>query len=151
MTDLTAFTTLGSREHGLCVLSTARPGGGGIHSCVVNAGVLRHPIDGADVVGLVSAGGTQKLRNLRAAPSATIVTRAGWEWSAVEGPAGIIGPDDPHDGVDADRLRLLLRDVFQAAGGTHDDWDAYDEVMVAERRAAVLITPRRAYGNLRAG
>jgi hypothetical protein len=46
-------------------------------------------------------------------------------------------------GVDAERLRLLLREIFTAAGGTHDDFDAYDRVMAQERRAAVLITPER--------
>ena len=25
--------------------------------------------------------------------------------------------------------RLLLREVFVAAGGTHDDWDGYDATM----------------------
>jgi hypothetical protein len=42
---------------------------------------------------------------------------------------------------------VLLRDVFKAAGGTHDNWDAYDRVMGEERRAAVLISPRRVYSN----
>jgi hypothetical protein len=37
----------------------------------------------------------------------------------------------------------LLRDVFSAAGGTHDDWAEYDRVMAAERRVAVLIEPAR--------
>jgi hypothetical protein len=40
-----------------------------------------------------------------------------------------------------------LRDVFTAAGGTHDDWPAYDRVMAQERRAAILITPQRVYSN----
>jgi hypothetical protein len=31
--------------------------------------------------------------------------------------------------------------------GTHDDWDTYDRVMAEERRAAVLITPRRTYSS----
>jgi hypothetical protein len=101
-------------------------------------------------VGLVAAGGTQKLRNLRTDRRATIVGRAGWEWAAVEGTADIIGPDDPHGDVDGEALRLLLLDIFRAAGGTHDDWDSYDRVMREERRAAVLITPRRAYGNTQA-
>jgi len=47
--------------------------------------------------------------------------------------------------VDAEGLRLLLRAVFTAAGGTHDDWDAYDTVMAQERRTAVLLTPERVY------
>jgi hypothetical protein len=50
-------------------------------------------------------------------------------------------------GIDAERLRTLLRDIFVAAGGTHDDWDEYDRVMADERRVAVLIEPRRVYGN----
>jgi hypothetical protein len=114
---------------------------------VVNGGVLSHPLTGAEVVGLVAAGGTRKLRNLRADPRATIVVRAGWEWAGVEGPAEIIGPDDPHRDVDAESLRLLLREIFRAAGGAHDDWDTYDKVMSEERRAAVFISPRRSYGN----
>ena len=49
--------------------------------------------------------------------------------------------------IPPDRLPALLRDVFTAAGGTHDDWAEYDRVMAAERRAAVLVTPTRIYGN----
>jgi hypothetical protein len=67
----------------------------------------------------------------------------------VESHAETIGPDDPHPDVDAEALRTLLRDIFSAAGGTHDDWDAYDRVMADERRAAVLVTPRGTYGNRR--
>ncbi|COW92629.1 hypothetical protein OVV29_29725 [Klebsiella pneumoniae] len=44
-------------------------------------------------------------------------------------------------------MRLLLREVFTAAGGTHDDWDEYDRVMAQEQRAVVLITPTRIYSN----
>ncbi len=150
MTDLSSFNTLVPLDNGLCVLSTAR-GDGRIHSCVVNAGVLRHPLTDAQVVGFVAAGNTLKLRNLRAESSATIVARVGWEWAAVEGTGDIFGPDDPHASVDSERLRLLLRDTFRAAGGTHDDWDTYDQIMAEERRAAVFITPRRSYGNTRAG
>ena len=150
MTQLSSFTRLVPLDNGLCVLSTARDDGR-IHSCVVNAGVLQHPLTDAEVVGLVAAGGTRKLRNLRDDPSATIVMRAGWEWAAVEGAADIIGPDDPHADVDSEALRLLLRDIFRAAGGIHDDWDTYDKVMAEERRAAVFITPRRSYGNTQSG
>jgi hypothetical protein len=75
------------------------------------------------------------------------VIRAGWEWVAVEGPVQLVGPDDPAAGIDAEGLRLLLRQVFTAAGGTHDDWDTYDKVMADERRTAVLVTPERVYSN----
>jgi hypothetical protein len=114
---------------------------------VVNAGVLEHPVRGGQVVGLVATGGSRKLHNLRADGRATIVARAGWRWATVEGDAEIIGPDDPHPDVDGEALRLLLRDIFRATGGTHDDWDTYDRVLAEERRAAVLIAPRRLYTN----
>ena len=146
MTDLAAFAALVPLDHGLCVLATTRPDGT-VQASVVNAGVLRHPVTGAEVVGLVAAGGTRKVRNLRADPRATIVVRAGWQWATVEGTVEIVGPDDPRAGVDGDGLRVLLRDVFRAAGGTHDDWDAYDRAMADERRAAVLVTPTRTYTN----
>ena len=146
MTDLSAFADLVSSDHGLCVVSTLRRDGS-IQASVVNAGVLPHPITGAEVVGLVAAGGSRKLHNLRADPRATIVVRAGWRWATAEGVGEIIGPDDPHPDVDGEALRLLLRDVFRAAGGTHDDWDTYDRVMADDRRAAVLFTPHRTYTN----
>jgi PPOX class probable F420-dependent enzyme len=130
----------------LCVVSTLRADDT-IHSSVVNVGVLDHPMTGASVVGFVALGGSRKLVHLRARPQATVVVRADWEWTAVEGPADLAGPDDPLPGGDAEVTRLLLRAVFTAAGGTHDDWDTYDRVMADERRAAVLITPERIYPN----
>jgi|SRR5215218_1153689 PPOX class probable F420-dependent enzyme len=146
MTDLSAFAELVPLDHGLCVLSTLRADGS-IQATVVNAGVLAHPLTGAQVVGLVAAGRARKLRHLRADPRATVVARAGWQWAAVEGTAELIGPDDPHADVDSEALRRLLQDVFRAAGGTHDDWDTFDRVMAEERRAAVLLSPRRTYTN----
>ena len=146
MTDLAAFAALVPQDNGLCVFSTLRPDGT-IQSSVVNCGVLAHPRTGEEVVGLVAAGQSRKLVHLRVDPRCTVVLRAGWQWAAVEGEAEIIGPDDPHADVDVDALRELLRDVFRAAGGTHDDWDTYDRVMAEERRAVVLISPRRAYSN----
>ena len=145
MADLSNFNELIPLDNGLCVISTIRRDGS-VQSSVVNAGVLPHPVTGERVVGLVAAGRT-KLRNLRADPRCTIVARGGWRWAAVEGTAEIIGPDDPHPEVDGEGLRILLRDVFKAAGGRHDDWDAYDRSMAEERRAAVLISPRRIYSN----
>jgi PPOX class probable F420-dependent enzyme len=146
VTDLAAFAELIPLDHGLCVLNTSRRDGS-IQSSVVNAGVLDHPLRGWPVVGLVAAGGSRKLHHLRTDPRTTIVARAGWRWTTVEGEVEIIGPDDPHPDVNPEALRLLLRDIFTVAGGTHDDWDTYDQVMAADRRAAVLITPNRVYTN----
>ncbi|HEY0716894.1 MAG TPA: pyridoxamine 5'-phosphate oxidase family protein [Streptosporangiaceae bacterium] len=144
--DLSAFTRLVPREHGLVTVSTLRADQT-IQSTVVNAGVLAHPLTRVPVVGFVVRGGTRKLGNLRARPRATVAIRAGWEWATAEGGAQLAGPDDPLDGVDAERLRRLLRDIFTAAGGTHDDWDTYDQVMVSDRRAAVLLSPDRVYSS----
>jgi PPOX class probable F420-dependent enzyme len=146
MTEISAFTQLIAEDQGLCVLSTLR-GDGSVQSSVVNAGVLRHPVTGEDVVGLVAVGGSRKLRNLRVDPRTTIVARAGWQWATVEGRAELIGPDDTRPDVDGNSLKELLRNIFKAAGGTHDDWDTYDRVMAQERRTAVLVAPDRVYTN----
>ncbi|MBA2283287.1 MAG: TIGR03618 family F420-dependent PPOX class oxidoreductase [Actinomycetota bacterium] len=146
MTELTGFADLVPLDHGLCVVVTRRADHTP-HSTVVNAGVLPHPVTGEPSVAFVAAGGTRKVVHLRADPTISVVVRAGWQWAAVEGRAELIGPDDPHPDVDADRLRRLLREVFTAAGGSHDDWAAYDRTMVEERRTAVLVAPTRAYSN----
>ena len=106
-----------------------------------------HPVTAVDSVAFVARGGAAKLANLRRRPAANVTFRAGWEWVAVEGAATIIGPDDPRSEVDADRLRGLLREVFTAAGGTHDDWDEYDRAMADERRATVFVELERITGN----
>jgi len=142
VSGLENFARLVEGDHGLCVVSTLRPDGS-IQSSVVNAGVLPHPVTGAQVVGLVSRGDARRLSYLRARPRATVLVRAGWQWASAEGPVELAGPDDPMPGVDAERLRLLLREIFTAAGGTHEDWAAYDQAMATERRVAVLVTPER--------
>jgi len=146
MTDIGDFSRLAAREAGLVVVSTLRDDAT-IQSSLVNAGVLGHPVSDEPVVGFVSRGDSHKLNYLRARPRVTIVARAGWEWVAVEGAVALIGPGDPQPNFDAEQLRVLLRDIFTAAGGTHDDWDAYDKVMADERRTAVLVKPERAYSN----
>lgn len=86
-----------------------------------------------------------KLRNLRARPQTAATFRRGWSWATVEGRAELAGPDDPRPWLDAERLRLLRREVFVAAGGEHDNWDEYDRVMEEQRRTVVLIEPTRIY------
>lgn len=146
MTELAQFAALVGGDHGLAVFSVTRPDGS-ISSSVVNAGVLSHPVTGAPVVGMVARGDSRRLGYLRQRPRATVVLRAGWQWAAAEGPAELAGPDDLLAGAGAEELRLLLREIFTAAGGSHDDWDTYDQVMTAERRTAVLISPDRVYSN----
>ncbi len=146
MPDLDPFTALVPLDHGLSVVITRRADQTP-HATVVNAGVVPHPATGAPVVAFVSAGEARKLVHLRRDPLVSVVVRAGWQWTAVEGRAELIGPGDPHPEVDDERLRLLLREVFAAAGGTHDDWTTFDQVMRDERRTAVLVTAERVYSN----
>src|SRR5689334_5272009 len=103
-------------DSGLAVISTLRAEGA-IQTSVVNAGVLPHPATQRPVIGFVTYGPV-KLANLRARPQIAVTFRNGWQWVAVEGLAELAGPDDPTDWLaDADQLRLLLREVFTAAGG----------------------------------
>jgi PPOX class probable F420-dependent enzyme len=145
MVSLDRFAELAANEQGLAVVSTIRAAGT-IQSSLVNLGVLPHPLTGDQVVGYVTYGPV-KLGNLRSRPQTTLAVRSGWQWAAVEGTAELIGPDDPAAGVDAERLRLLLREIFTAAGGTHDNWAEYDAAMLRERRTAVFVRPERAYGS----
>jgi PPOX class probable F420-dependent enzyme len=146
MASIEYVRDLARRDQGLAVVVTQRADGSP-QTSIANAGVLAHPVTGEAVVGVVVAGDTRKHTNLRRRPRATVVFRAGWEWVAVEGPVDLAGPDDPLDDLDAGRVPQVLRDVFSAAGGTHDDWEEYDRVMAAERRLAVLLRPERVYSN----
>jgi PPOX class probable F420-dependent enzyme len=136
---------LAEPERGLVVVSTLRADAT-IQSSLVNAGIVSHPQTGEEVLALVIRGRV-KLANLRARPQITATFRNGWKWATVEGHVELAGPDDSQPWLDAEGLRLLLRTIFAAAGGEHDDWEEYDRVMAEDRRAAVLISPTRIYSN----
>ena len=140
---LDAVGRVAARDHYLAVVATTRADGT-VQSSVVNAGVIDHPVSGQRVVAFVTYG-PAKRAHLRARPRATLTFRAGWEWITVEGGVELMGPDDP--ALDPERLRLLLREIYQAAGGDHDDWTEYDRVMQRQRRTAVLVAPERVYSN----
>lgn len=146
MTTLRDAVALAQAENGLAVVSTVRADGT-VQASLVNVGLLAHPASGEQVLGFTTYGKV-KLANLRARPQLAVTFRNGWQWATVEGRAELAGPDDTQPWLTSDdQLRLLLRDVFTAAGGTHDDWDSYDRVMARERRAVVLVAPTRVYSN----
>jgi PPOX class probable F420-dependent enzyme len=145
MTTLDEFAALAAKEQGLVVVSTLRSNGT-IQASLVNAGVLPHPVTAQHVLGFVTYGRV-KLAHLRARPQITVTARSGWTWATVEGTAQLIGPDDPLPDIDIDRLPTLLREVFIAAGGEHQDWDEYDRVMAEQRRSVVLLDATRIYSN----
>ena len=143
--DLADFERIGAEDNHLAVVATMRADGTP-QASVVNAGVLPHPVSGEHVVAFVTYG-RAKLTNLRERPWATVVFRAGRQWATAEGSCDIIGPDDPFSGFKPSDIPALLRSVFQAAGGSHSDWEEFDRVMREQRRTAVLVHPRRVYSN----
>jgi PPOX class probable F420-dependent enzyme len=146
MATLEDAAALAKEESGLAVISTVRADET-VQASLVNVGLLPHPATGEPALAFTTYGKV-KLANLRARPQLAVTFRNGWQWATVEGRAELAGPDDAQPWLkDADQLRLLLREVFTAAGGTHDDWDTYDRVMAEERRAVVLIAPTRVYSN----
>ena len=146
MTTLRDAVALAAADHGLAVVSTVRADAT-VQASLVNVGLLPHPATGEQALGFTTYGKV-KLANLRARPQLAVTFRNGWQWATVEGRAELAGPDDAAPWLaDADQLRLLLREVFTAAGGTHDNWPEYDRVMARERRAVVLIEPTRVYSN----
>lgn len=145
MTTLADAFALARDDSGLAVVSTLRADLT-IQSSLINAGPLPHPATGYPVLGFVTYGRV-KLANLRSRPQIAVTFRRGWQWATVEGTAELVGPDDPQPWLRAEVLPRLLRDIFTAAGGTHDDWDTYDCTMREQRRTAVLITPTRIYSN----
>jgi hypothetical protein len=144
--DLEQVRTLSLQEHGLATVATTRADGT-VHSSVVNAGVFEDPVTGTPGVAYVAIGKAHKLSLLRRAGHATITFRRGWNWLSVTGATHLIGPDDPDPAFEDAGLPQLLRDVFIAATGTHDDWAEYDRVMAEERRVAVFLTADRIIGN----
>jgi hypothetical protein len=144
MADLDDVERLASGDSYLAVFTVARPNGT-VQASVVNAGVLADPVDGSAGVAAVAGGGSRKLALLRQVGRATLVFKTGWEWVAVSGPVRLVGPDDGTDlGLD---VPALIRSVFRAAGGTHEDWDEFDRVMAADRRCAVFVRAERISSN----
>ena len=145
MTTIDDLERLASGDRGLVTISVSRSDGS-VHSSVVNAGVMDHPVTGERVVATVLRGPSWKVRRLRDHPRATVLFRVDWDWGSIDGPVDLIGPADAFEGFDARGVPQLLRDVFTAAGGTHDDWDEYDRVMAKDGRVAVFVHPDRLQG-----
>ena len=143
--DLEAVQQRAADAHYLAVVATTREDGS-VHASLVSAGVIDDPVSGEPSIGMVVGGGTAKLRHLRRTGRAAAVFQAGYRWVSAEGPVRIVGPDDLGGGVAAGDVPVLLREVFKAAGGTHEDWDEYDRVMAAERRTAVFVHATRITG-----
>ncbi|MDA0263020.1 MAG: PPOX class F420-dependent oxidoreductase [Chloroflexi bacterium] len=86
-----------------------------------------------------------KLGNLKRDPRCALLVskRDWWGYVVLEGRARILSPGN----TPADELRLALRDVYRAATNQeHPNWEEYDQAMVDDRRAAVIVVPDHIYG-----
>lgn len=119
----------------LAVVAIARADGS-VQTSLVNAGPIDDPIDGGACVGLVAMGRSAKLALLRANPRASVVFTHGYEWISVSGRVRLVGPDDGGGGID---VPATIRSVYIAAGGEHEDWDAFDRAMAEDRRCCVFV------------
>ena len=146
MSDIEIFSNYLSEETGLATVSTTQADGR-ILSSVVNCGMIKHPLTGDTCVAFVSGSKAARLRHIDRGSQVTVNVRRGWIWSSVTGPADLIRPESLPESIDAEQMRLLLREVFHAAGGMHDDLEEYDRAMAQEERVVVCITPKRILGN----
>lgn len=143
MATMDDVKALASSEQGLCVVATTRADGS-VHASVINAGPMPDPATGDEVFAFVARGSARKVALIEAAGRVSLTYRRGWRWAGVEGPARVIDAARTPNGVE---LPGLLRAIFSAAGGTHDDWETFDRVMADEGRVAILVEPARIVGN----
>jgi len=146
MSDIEIFSNYLSEETGLATISTSQVDGR-VLSSVVNCGMIEHPLTGDVCVALVSGSKATRLKHIDRGSQVTISVRRGWAWSSATGPADLIRPEKLPEGIDTEQMRLLLREVFHAAGGVHDDLEEYDRAMAQEKRVVVCVTPERILGN----
>ena len=141
---MTVAEELARADDYLAVVGVTRPDGS-VHASLVKAGFLVAPTDDDPSVGFVVAGSALKLGYLRRAGRATVLFRSGWRWASIEGPVRLVGPDDPAP-EGSPEIPRVLRAVYQAAGGTHDDWEAFDRAMADDRRCAVFVRATKVSG-----
>ena len=124
------------------VISTRRPNGA-THASIVVCGAFEGH---AAFVSVYPR--SQKITNLRRDPNCTVlaVTEDWRQYVSVEGKATLFD----YDNTEAERFRLMLRDVYMACSHTeHPNWDEYDQAMIDQEAVVVLVQPERVYGLLR--
>ena len=98
-----------------------------------------------DGVAFSTTASRAKLLNLQqdARCSLMISKQDWWGYVVLEGKATILSPDNTL----ADELRDALREVYKIATNTeHSNWPEYDQAMVDDNRAAVIVVPVHVYG-----
>jgi PPOX class probable F420-dependent enzyme len=98
-----------------------------------------------DGAGFTTTEDRAKLHNLARNPRCSLLVSKSdwWGYVVLEGHAKVLRRGESDD----DELRDALRGIYRAASGQeHPDWDEYDQAMIADRRAAVIVVPERIYG-----
>ena len=98
-----------------------------------------------DGVAFTTTAGRAKLLNLQRDTRCSLMVskQDWWGYVVLEGRAIILSPEN----TGAEDLREALRGVYRAATNQdHPNWEEYDQAMVDDRRAAVIVVPDRTYG-----
>ena len=97
-----------------------------------------------DVIRISVTDGRAKTANLRRDPRASLhVSREDfYAYAVVEGTATLTPVASTPDDATVDQLVAYYREV----AGEHDDWDAYRQAMVDDRRLLVELPIERLYG-----
>ena len=132
--DVTEFV---SQNH-QAVLTTFR-GNGAAQMSIVTVGAY------GDGVGFTTTEDRAKLQNLvRDSRCSLLISKSDW-WGYVvlEGEARLLRRGESDDA----EVRDALRGIYRAASGQeHPNWDEYDQAMIDDRRAAVIVVPDHIYG-----
>ena len=108
MTDLSTVKQYLSTDTGLAVISTTQADCR-VLSCLVNCGLIDHPVDGQPRVAMVSGGSASRLGHVRRGSQVTVAVTRGWNWVGVTGPAELIGPADPSSELDSEATHTALQ------------------------------------------
>ena len=98
-----------------------------------------------DGVAFTTTADRAKLIILKRDPRCALMVskRDWWGYVVLEGQATVLSSDN----TGADELREALRGVYRAATNEeHSNWEEYDQAMVNDRRAAVIVVPDHVYG-----
>ena len=98
-----------------------------------------------DGAGFTTTEDRAKLHNLARDPRCSLLVSKvdWWGYVVLEGHANVLRRGEADD----DELRDALRGIYRAASGQeHPNWDEYDQAMIDDRRAAIIVVPERIYG-----
>ena len=98
-----------------------------------------------DGAGFTTTEDRAKLHNLARNPRCSLLVSKPdwWGYIVLEGHARLLRRGES----DETELRDALRGIYRGASGQeHPNWDEYDQVMIDDRRAAVIVVPERIYG-----